>query len=479
MDILTKIDRYNRQMSSVVPENNRQRMKPWLEAKINGGKVPGLEWLDREQRIFKVPWKRLGNREWNEKDAEIFKEWAIHTGRFRENIDNPDFPTWKTRFRCALTKLPDIKELKDQNKLDGNTDEPYRVYQFLERRPSRSPTMPTHETMDRLDDFKYDTMSQQTIIPTTVNSGGSLDRSLASDLNSIASGDLIHCDSREINVIRENESQHGPMGQSSLDVIQPCKQEDFNFGDTDPTQRVQKEYSENQLLRQSPHIDPTDTKIYVTVRYKQEVKVDNLFTSSGGIRIFYDKQIPIPDICSDDVYGPTHDVTMVRLPDCGTQNVKQQQLTYQLLNYLDRGLHIKMENGNIIATRLCRCSIFVSSQSLNNGETTKLNRGQPTLIYDVYNYFGVAFDRFLRGQGPKPSAEVVIGFGQRFDLATESVTGMLISAVVFHVEANNLLTTITCSSPVSPNLEISKSDSYDRYIDNMVKCSTNMESMEF
>lgn len=59
------------------------------------------------------------------------KEWAVHTGRYREGVDQADWPTWKTRFRCALTKLPEIKELKQYNRLDGQTDEPFRVYQFV------------------------------------------------------------------------------------------------------------------------------------------------------------------------------------------------------------------------------------------------------------------------------------------------------------------------------------------------------------
>ena len=62
-----------------------------------------------------------------------FQEWAVHTGRFTQGVDQADWPTWKTRFRCALTKLPDIKELKEQNQLEGNIAEPYRVYQFVQR----------------------------------------------------------------------------------------------------------------------------------------------------------------------------------------------------------------------------------------------------------------------------------------------------------------------------------------------------------
>ena len=58
-----------------------------------------------------------------------FQEWAVHTGRFREGVDPTDYPTWKTRFRCALNKLPDIQEVKEYSKLDGT--DPFRAYRFL------------------------------------------------------------------------------------------------------------------------------------------------------------------------------------------------------------------------------------------------------------------------------------------------------------------------------------------------------------
>ena len=53
--------------------STRQRLRPWLESRINSGDIPGLEWIDREQKIFKVPWKHVGNREWQTIDATIFK----------------------------------------------------------------------------------------------------------------------------------------------------------------------------------------------------------------------------------------------------------------------------------------------------------------------------------------------------------------------------------------------------------------------
>ena len=54
--------------------------------------------------------------------------WAEHRGKYKKG-DKTDAATWKTRLRCALNKLPDIKELKEQSNLESNS--PYRVYQLL------------------------------------------------------------------------------------------------------------------------------------------------------------------------------------------------------------------------------------------------------------------------------------------------------------------------------------------------------------
>jgi hypothetical protein len=48
-------------------------MRPWLEAKVQAGNIPGLSWIDQEKKIFKVPWKHGGKHDWNEGDSTIFK----------------------------------------------------------------------------------------------------------------------------------------------------------------------------------------------------------------------------------------------------------------------------------------------------------------------------------------------------------------------------------------------------------------------
>ena len=60
------------------------------------------------------------------------QEWAKHTGRYREGVDERDYATWKTRLRCAFNKAPDIQEVKDMTNLDAV--QPFRVYRLLPKK---------------------------------------------------------------------------------------------------------------------------------------------------------------------------------------------------------------------------------------------------------------------------------------------------------------------------------------------------------
>lgn len=55
--------------------------------------------------------------------------WALFKGKYREGIDKPDPPTWKTRLRCALNKSCDFEEVVGQSQLD--ISEPFKVYRII------------------------------------------------------------------------------------------------------------------------------------------------------------------------------------------------------------------------------------------------------------------------------------------------------------------------------------------------------------
>ncbi|XP_031442805.1 interferon regulatory factor 2 [Clupea harengus] len=108
----------------------RMRMRPWLEEQINSCKIPGLKWVNKEKRIFQIPWMHAARHGWDvEKDAPLFRNWAIHTGKYQPGIDKPDPKTWKANFRCAMNSLPDIEEVKDKSIKKGTNA--FRVYKML------------------------------------------------------------------------------------------------------------------------------------------------------------------------------------------------------------------------------------------------------------------------------------------------------------------------------------------------------------
>ncbi|XP_071397632.1 interferon regulatory factor 1b isoform X1 [Centroberyx affinis] len=109
---------------------SRMRMRPWLENMIETNAISGLVWVDKEKKMFSIPWKHAARHGWElDKDACLFKKWAIHTGKYVEGRTSADPKTWKANFRCAMNSLPDIEEVKDRSINKGH--QAVRVYRML------------------------------------------------------------------------------------------------------------------------------------------------------------------------------------------------------------------------------------------------------------------------------------------------------------------------------------------------------------
>jgi len=52
--------------------DNKQRLRPWLEAQINGGQVDGVCWINREKTRFKIPWRHGGTQNWTAESSQLF-----------------------------------------------------------------------------------------------------------------------------------------------------------------------------------------------------------------------------------------------------------------------------------------------------------------------------------------------------------------------------------------------------------------------
>lgn len=53
-------------------KRERVLLRPWLENLIEGGSIPGLEWMDDSKSMFKVPWKHRSKKTWSLRHSSIF-----------------------------------------------------------------------------------------------------------------------------------------------------------------------------------------------------------------------------------------------------------------------------------------------------------------------------------------------------------------------------------------------------------------------
>ncbi|XP_041929533.1 interferon regulatory factor 2 isoform X2 [Alosa sapidissima] len=235
----------------------RMRMRPWLEEQINSCKIPGLRWVNKEKRIFQIPWMHAARHGWDvEKDAPLFKNWAIHTGKYQPGLDKPDPKTWKANFRCAMNSLPDIEEVKDKSIKKGTNA--FRVYKMLspserqskrgKKRSEKEEKMePCSPAWDSSNSFSYRPMHVKEEVPQDyatppMSHSPEEDHLIISDLPDVC---------QTIEVITENEEQSVTSSHPYPLQISPVS----TYGDSD-TDSVHSEEDSKEALWHPLHKVP-------------------------------------------------------------------------------------------------------------------------------------------------------------------------------------------------------------------------------
>lgn len=476
----------------------RQRLRPWLEAQINSGRFPGLAWVNQEEGIFRITWKHGGRADWSEQDALIFKEWAIHTGRFREGTDPNDYPAWKTRLRCALNKLPDIQEQKQLSCYDEPN--PYRVYRFVDRKGGEPVSPSYRHTTSPENSFHANQIISQPVtrpsviqanIPTIITEvthtvpdsshpkadlvsqgvAGVADpqiSSLGSDLGNIDIRDLVPLDDTSPSLTNISYDSHlnsaEPMdtGSGSLRNESGVYQH-ATLGAPGSTAPLLTQIKEEKEVLYLPPLIPLDEMV-VTIRFRQRVIEEKRVFCKYGCRVYFgslpcDRLMP----WQQEIFGePEADqIPIPYIP--GKLDQMQDAFTMKLLKALERGISIFMSHGAIYVLRRCKTSVFTAPPHMEGKGVVKIERQQePVMIFDYFNYFRPALDQFHKGLGPRPSTQVILALGQSFNPTCEPYTNLLISVTVSHSQAyrdmDQLLTDY--GAPV----EISHSDEYDRFL---------------
>ncbi|KAK4472410.1 hypothetical protein MN116_003666 [Schistosoma mekongi] len=441
----------------------RVRLRPWLESRLNDGWIEGLKWIDKEKGIFRIPWKHHSKHTWTEEDAAIFKDWAVVTGRYREGIDTPDWPMWKTRLRCALNKAPDIQEVKERHNL--HCEEPFKVYRFVSKTESLWRANAIRNASMIFDGMpatcRFNSWSGPCAAGPQINSPIPLSTRPALIVQKLSG---FRPNSHRFALIRRNDGVHhiqsshyrpayilqgqhlnphriyySPAGMNANQSVDCDKDMDldscFNLSSSGytecqitnnpavvtnsislPNRFISGIGSVNQSAHLLPDImEPDYHQLGVRIQHLSIRVRDTIVTNPNGCCIYYGRFDEISSLAAPDPIE-------AQIPH--QISVANKGYVDLLLDNMVRGIILTVIRGSIYAERICKCAVFVYVPTVD-GEyilAKKLGRRLREKIFD-YDQFLFHLNSYRQNQQSRPHFEVVLAFGQQLKpgISTDSL----------------------------------------------------------
>ncbi|XP_078603543.1 interferon regulatory factor 5-like [Branchiostoma floridae x Branchiostoma japonicum] len=415
-----------------VPDNTPDLLRPWLYGMIDRGEVPGVEWLDADKKKFKIPWEHTGKREYDLDSFKLFKEWSIHTGKFRPEIDEPEPAVWKTRLRVALSDHPKIHEVKTESQPKDPIN-PYKVYVFSDKpqdslqrilqdllsQPGRGDG---DQTMQELLQGMQELLQGMQAAPGLCPSGEFTIQEVAlpMDVTTAAENPAVITEPLYTNApikIETRQLANVDMTQLGVGAEVTCD-EDMETDDVTLATLPVATAAPTAVVAPELRIYPAHELDIEVVYYKSGKVFQHHVTNRKGCRLWFgDRNQPnlrqtVDPNLSPYLYGPADAEQILLPPHKPSNRQKDNEVVQILLDNMERGLVLTTENGNISATRLCKTKVFWKSNDNRNKQAAeRLEREQLVPVFDYQNYLR-ELSAYGNSGGPKPKCEVIFSFGR-------------------------------------------------------------------
>ncbi|XP_034434196.1 interferon regulatory factor 5 isoform X1 [Hippoglossus hippoglossus] len=392
----------------------RIRLKPWLLAQVNGGRFPGLQWINSEQRLFQIPWKHATRHTpTSDEENTVFKAWALETGKYQEGVDEPDPAKWKANLRCALNKSREF-----QLKYDGTKEtpvRPYKIYEVCEQPASTGDVTGELVTggFDDDDDEEMPNLMDLTINPRISDPSPFNQFSLSSN-EMFGPHHVIPVPVLPLNSDLQAPGQNFVSGLSTrlqdLNSLPPPAASVTPGPDLMEASSIggiqNQQHCKYDLLSSVPLTD-LDLKFQYRGRIMGSLTVSN----PQGCRLYSGHLEPSPE--QVELFGP---VTLQQVLFPGTseiQNQKQRFYTEALLDVMDRGLILEIWEQDIYAIRLCQCKVFWSGPgTTEQSPPNPLEREKKIKVFSL-NEFLQGLILFQKGEATNPPPfEIYFCFGE-------------------------------------------------------------------
>lgn len=368
------------------------KLRQWLIEQVDCGKYPGLVWENDEKTIFRIPWKHAGKQDYNrDEDAALFKAWALFKGKFREGIDKPDPPTWKTRLRCALNKSNDFEELVERSQLD--ISDPYKVYRII---PEGAKKRPRQEDSP-LSPMSYPVHPSYPALPTQMSqympNPECSWRDYCPEQPSLPELSFPQCPCPSV-------PRSLPWQGAAMENGYQLRASIYSYG---PADSQPSPFTLDASIRSAEAL--SDFRLHVSVYFRDTLVREVTTTSPDGCHI-------TPCSPEDKHYLPPQGPELVPLPvDCLSAQRRAEECPPSPPSTLERGVHLWMAPDGLYARRLCQGRVYWQVGLSPYGEKpNKLEREVTCKLLHTQDYLTEIQSYGLHSR-QLPHFQVLLSFG--------------------------------------------------------------------
>ncbi|XP_053705843.1 interferon regulatory factor 10 isoform X1 [Synchiropus splendidus] len=358
----------------------KMHLRDWLVAQVDSGRFEGLCWDDDGKTMFRIPWKHAAKKDYNQsEDAALFKAWAVYKGKYREGKDEANPSMWKTRLRCALNKSTEFQEVPERNQLD--ITEPYKVYRILR-------------------DGDQDT-----------------ERGSSGPINEVQRRRL-----QQKLVCQENQDDSSPMSgeTDNTSMDNPLREHMYCFSRGANTRKQSPSLSTLRIA-----FTESDCRMRVTLLY-HGISVTRVVTSSPeGCFILQGSAT----VGNEEIYGrcTTQQISFPS-PDRLPLSKHMRDAMTLLLGHLRKGVLLWVAPDGVFIKRFCQVRVYWSGPAAKHTDKpNKLDREKTFKLLDTQTFL-TELHNFSHGNGPPPSYEIDLCFGEEYPDPKIAKTEKLIMA---------------------------------------------------
>lgn len=355
--------------------------------------------------------------------------WALFKGKYKEGVDKPDPPTWKTRLRCALNKSNDFDEMVTRSQLD--ISDPYKVYKIIPegvKRGIKNGFGTTEETSPQMTSTAY------------------LPKELSS--HSQVAGYVVPQERRDW---RDFPAEQQP--------LPPPPHPELQYGQyhyPSPVRPWQSSHMENGYQTTSsfhsyftdPHltsfsgdqnIGGSDCSLHISLFYRGSLVKEVTTTSPEGCRITSSSSSPPSPGLEERLFAGA-DIVLFPYPYPQSQRQGAEKLPVSL----ERGVLLWMAPDGLYAKRLCQNRVYWEGPLAPfTDKPNKLEKEQTVKLFDK-QHFLAELQAYAHHDCPMPRHHVVLCFGDGYPdqqrqrkMITAQVEPMFARKLVYYTQQNS------------------------------------------